>query len=1208
MRTPSLVVKCATGCSPEGCGTRGFYGTVLRRGSQAAGAGRGAGAAGRGYPSHHQGPAAGRCLLRGRLPRRAGLPPARRPGRRQRVAAEADGRLSGRLRQRGGGRRPARRVHQLPDARRGDLEVDRGHQRGRGRALQPGLGRGDRGRAHRGRGGLRGGGQRDPGAHALLRAQVVADPDRPAADATEPGPHGRGGLRHLRGLESSNGDQPTYTCCAHAREHGLPRQRPPGGGHELSARAALVRLFSPEPSAVDLRAGGPEIRTPPPCRAALHRRARAERGTTGRGEGPRHHPAGRAHPDRAAGARAAGRGRRLRAEPHPDAGAQRDPPAGAGSAPGLPRGQAAGAGTGRGHAELHRAGAQGARLRSRDHHPHPRQGRGGGAGRVRARGGAGRARALSRWRRGAAAAGPHRARGAGTGAAADPAAQAAARLLHRLPGAAGLQRAQDRAAGAGRDSRGGRHRLPRLRHPPAVQPGQHDPGLRHERGIRERGGPQLRQAGHLDPGRRRLLALRPHGRGGQRGLQQAGLDRGGAGELLHLGHRPAGESLVRQEPPRRRGEDVDRGHHPEPRGVLDQDREPIPGRRHVEGDQGCDDHRDRRAQGDHRARGVPARAPAAGEAGDRGAAQGGRAGRGAALRGRSRRVHRRQVVHALQRLPVAHPEGEPGSPARRPGGPRGRDLRRLRPLRRGGARRGPVPLVLRGARRPQPGRLVPRPRDGAAPDDRLAPAGVMASRRPVSILIAALGGQGGGVLTEWIVGAAAHAGYPAQATSIPGVAQRTGATTYYVEVFPERPEPGGPEPVFSLYPTPGDVDVIIASELLEAGRTIETDYASPGRTTVIASTHRLFSIAEKSAPGDGVFPREALEAAARALSRRFVGFDGLALARRHQTEVNALLLGALAASEVVPMTAADFEAAIRDGGVAVDRNVRGLKAGVELVAAGPGDGEAPRRDRPWPDVKAERASDLGARGAAFLALAARAEAEFPEPLHAVLFLERVRRVRALDPDVRLTRVFARRLAVWMTYEDAIRVADLKTRRGRFERIRRENAVPEGSVLVVTDYLKPDLDELYGILPAAIGGPIARWAERRWPEGRPTIGQHVRTTTVLGFLRVWLLGRLRALRPSSLRRQREFALMGRWEEAVLAAAPLDESLACEVAELGNVVKGYGEVRRRLSGALARFLDETARPAIEVDRRAGAGFARSTDLIRAGRLRLLSDEKG
>jgi indolepyruvate ferredoxin oxidoreductase beta subunit len=499
----------------------------------------------------------------------------------------------------------------------------------------------------------------------------------------------------------------------------------------------------------------------------------------------------------------------------------------------------------------------------------------------------------------------------------------------------------------------------------------------------------------------------------------------------------------------------------------------------------------------------------------------------------------------------------------------------------------------------------------------------MATPRPVSILIGALGGHGGGVLTEWIVGAASHAGYAAQSTSIPGVAQRTGATTYYVEIFPERLEADHPEPIFSLYPTPGDVDVIIASELLEAGRTIEMDYASPGRTTLIASTHRLFSIAEKSVPGDGIFPRDGLEAAARKLSRRFVGFDALALARQHQTEINALLLGALAAAEVVPLSAADFEAAIREGGVAVDRNVRGLKAGMELVAAGPVSGEEARRERPWSETKAERAAALGARAAAFRSLAARAEAEFPEALHAIvgealarlidyqdagyaeLFLERVRRVRALDSGTRLTGTFARRLAVWMTYEDAIRVADLKTRRARFDRIRREQATPEGAVLVVTDYLKPDLDEMYGILPASIGGPIARWAERRWPDGRPTIGQHVKTTSVLGFLRVWLLARLRGLRPASLRRQREFALMSRWEETVLAAAVLHEGLASEVAELANVVKGYGEVRRRLSGAIARFLDEVVRPAIESDRRAGRGFDRAVALVREGRERMLAE---
>jgi indolepyruvate ferredoxin oxidoreductase beta subunit len=194
----------------------------------------------------------------------------------------------------------------------------------------------------------------------------------------------------------------------------------------------------------------------------------------------------------------------------------------------------------------------------------------------------------------------------------------------------------------------------------------------------------------------------------------------------------------------------------------------------------------------------------------------------------------------------------------------------------------------------------------------------------------------------------------------------------------------------------------------------------------------------------------------------------------------------------------------------------------------------------------------------------------------------------------------------MTYEDAIRVADLKTRRSRFERIRRDQGAPEDAVLVVTDYLKPDLDELYGLLPVSIGGPIARWAERRWPEGRPTMGQQVKTTAVLGFLRVWLLARLRWLRPSSLRRQREFALMGQWEEAVMTAARLDESLACEVAEVATVVRGYGEVRRRLSLATRRFLDETVRLTIESDRQSARGYDRSTAIIREGRRHLLADE--
>jgi indolepyruvate ferredoxin oxidoreductase beta subunit len=498
------------------------------------------------------------------------------------------------------------------------------------------------------------------------------------------------------------------------------------------------------------------------------------------------------------------------------------------------------------------------------------------------------------------------------------------------------------------------------------------------------------------------------------------------------------------------------------------------------------------------------------------------------------------------------------------------------------------------------------------------------ARRPVSVLVAALGGQGGGVLTDWIVAAAEHAGLPVQATSIPGVAQRTGATTYYLEVYPEALPAGAAQPVFSLYPMPGDVDVIMASELLEAGRAVEMDYASPERTTLIMSTHRLFAIGEKTALGNGIFPADRVREAASALTRRLIACDALAVARAAGSEVNAVLMGALAASGALPLVASDFETAIREGGVAVERNLAGFKAGMEIAAGAP----APERASapPWSEVKAERARALGSRGRAFLSLVARIEEEFAAGLQATLgeaiarlvdyqgpeyaerFLDRVRRVRAGDAMGRLTERFARRLALWMAYEDAIRVADLKTRASRFARIRREHGAEQGEVLTVTDYLKPDLDEIYGILPASIGGPIARWCEARWPERRPTLGQHVRTTSILGFARVWSVGRLRFLRPSSLRAQREFALIDRWQEAVLDALVLDYDLACEVTEMATVIRGYGEVRRRLSAAFVRFLEDILTPAVSRDRAAGRGYARARDLTRSTREKILADEKG
>ena len=113
---------------------------------------------------------------------------------------------------------------------------------------------------------------------------------------------------------------------------------------------------------------------------------------------------------------------------------------------------------------------------------------------------------------------------------------------------------------------------------------------------------------------------------------------------------------------------------------------------------------------------------------------------------------------------------------------------------------------------------------------------------PVSILIAALGGEGGGLLTDWVVSAAEREGLIVQSTSIPGLAQRTGATTYFVEIFPVQAAAlKGRQPVLTLLPNPGDIDIMVASELLEAGRAVQNGFITPDKTTLIASTHRVYA-------------------------------------------------------------------------------------------------------------------------------------------------------------------------------------------------------------------------------------------------------------------------------------------------------------------------------------------------------------------------------
>src|SRR5215467_6246263 len=204
--------------------------------------------------------------------------------------------------------------------------------------------------------------------------------------------------------------------------------------------------------------------------------------------------------------------------------------------------------------------------------------------------------------------------------------------------------------------------------------------------------------------------------------------------------------------------------------------------------------------------------------------------------------------------------------------------------------------------------------------------------RPITMLIAALGGEGGGVLTDWIVAAAAQLGFPVQSTSIPGVAQRTGATTYYIEIVPTPwSELGGKRPVLALAPGIGDVDIVVASELMEAGRAIASGFVTPDRTLMIASTARSYLVVEKMAMGDGRYDSARLIKAVETHAQSHLLLDVDALAKQSGAMINAVMLGLVAGCGRVPIPAAAFEDAIRAGGKAVDANLRGFRGGLDAA-------------------------------------------------------------------------------------------------------------------------------------------------------------------------------------------------------------------------------------------------------------------------------------
>jgi indolepyruvate ferredoxin oxidoreductase, beta subunit len=468
------------------------------------------------------------------------------------------------------------------------------------------------------------------------------------------------------------------------------------------------------------------------------------------------------------------------------------------------------------------------------------------------------------------------------------------------------------------------------------------------------------------------------------------------------------------------------------------------------------------------------------------------------------------------------------------------------------------------------------------------------AKHGITIAILAMGGEGGGVLADWLVDLAEQNGYYAQTTSVPGVAQRTGATVYYLEMFPEAATPAGRMPVMALSPVPGDVDIVIASELMEAGRALQRGLVTADRTTFVASTHRVYSMTERTAMGDGRVSSDKLLAGGRAAARQFVSADFAQLAEATGSLISPALYGALAATGRLPFTRAQFEDTISRGGVGVKSSLKAFAAGFDaatstlaqalaqqaIAAAGHSSAATPAPATPVPPVGPRLAAlreritrEFMPHNHATLTAGILRLADYQDVDYAASYLDLLQPLASQQGDTGLLDDTARHLALWMSYEDTVRVADLKTRRSRFARVGGEVKVSAAQHLGIHEFLHPRIEEIADTLPAGLGRWLLAtpWA-RALVEPFTRKGRVVQTSSIRGYLLLYLIAAMRPMRPKSLRFGVEQQRIQAWLAEITRLATPQPALALEVARAQRLVKGYGDTHARGWGNFSLIMDK------------------------------------
>ncbi|MEL0084123.1 MAG: indolepyruvate oxidoreductase subunit beta family protein [Gammaproteobacteria bacterium] len=461
--------------------------------------------------------------------------------------------------------------------------------------------------------------------------------------------------------------------------------------------------------------------------------------------------------------------------------------------------------------------------------------------------------------------------------------------------------------------------------------------------------------------------------------------------------------------------------------------------------------------------------------------------------------------------------------------------------------------------------------------------------RSIRVLIGTVGGQGGGVLSDWLVRGLLNAGWQPQSIGLLGLSQRAGTVIYYLEANPEGDSP----PILSPFAVPGDVDLILAQEFLELGRLLQGGFAAEN-CHIIANTYRYFGTLEKMPAEGGVFPSEEIHQAAEALSDNtwlFHAQDMVTEAGLSYLSSNAILLGAVVASPTFNLPAEPFHQAIRDSGSNVGDNIKAFDLGYQMMR----DGTLPRAHfkqaevQDWQQMADERAASLPAgKARQYREALQEARQNLPDALNQTLAealyqlidfqhlryaQDYLKMVGEFSNDPTLQAAYAQHLALWMTYEDSPRVAQIKTRRSRFVDLAKEHGLKPGQKMVVEDFLAPDPQQIYGIFPTALAELIRAIGGRLNPNFENiSLDMTIKTSSLPGYYTMASLAWMRRFRLSSWRHKQEIDQINHWQQAIRDWQQQAPELAFLAADAGRLIKGYGRVRDLAIADLRLFLSE------------------------------------